>query len=395
MLHLLLALSCSGSDPEPVAPPPPAPVQEPDPAEIRYVQASVLKLRDQADATSGLKGRLPINTQLEILERADGFAHVKLANGVDGWVSEAFIGAERLTVEECLAKLPAEVWSATPQELEAALPWAQRAAAIEASHRTLEPLRDLYKAQGDERRAGIVDVQLAFPESIKVAARPWEERVVVEYREVRSGPWKEGDLSPAELRDEGITLGETWWVLPAQGPAVQGAVQSAVYTVFNECGGSWGIELNLDVSVDTPIAVTRGEPPASWHTAGPAPEGTEEQAVARATAYIQQEFGTDAHVMAAPAPNGWRVQAFWLDPESESVDWYDEESLQVHLLVNGDRVTVLRKESLYTTSISTPYAFRDVDGDGDVDGAYGNCPMQLVDADGSVLTQGDNRCCGC
>lgn len=61
-------------------------------AEKRYVTDRILLgIHTEADETSTLIKSVPSGTELEVVDTAEGFVKIKLADGTEGWVSSGFI----------------------------------------------------------------------------------------------------------------------------------------------------------------------------------------------------------------------------------------------------------------------------------------------------------------
>jgi hypothetical protein len=397
---LLLLMSCSSREPAsaPPAVTPEVVAPEPEP-ELRYVQASVLKLRTESSEDSELRGRLAINTPLELLETRASWAKVRVANGVEGWVVASYLAPEPLTVDRAL-----ERGQSTGE-----LSWYQRAAAIEQTPRTLEPLLMKYRTEQDAPRAEIVSRQLAFSQDIllrplgyaHLGRDPWP----IEWRHDTYivGEFVEGELEPWELAQEGLTLGETWWLLPPSGPAVEGKLVGASRELWSECSGDRGVTVFVEAVLDAePFAATRKPPPESWMKQGPSStRGAEE-----AQRLVEQHADAlhETHwVTVTPVEGGWRGQIVWSlapeehdDPPPDGIDWYDIEAVVVQVLLpDQGPIQELSRSQQLEMLVSVPAAYRDVDGDGDIDEVLDGCATELHDADGTLLRSSADRCCGC
>lgn len=299
---LILLLSCSSPPSDPAPGPAPEAKAEPEPQpepDTVYVQASTLKLRAESSENSQVLGKLAINTPLEELERQASWVKVRVSNGVEGWVVASYLAPEPLSADRAL-----EMGQETND-----LSWFQRAAAIESSPRTLEPLLMKYRTEGDGRRADVIARQLALNQDIKLGPQgtahlpgePWP----IEWRDhTYVDSFSEGELTARQLEDEGLSLGETWWLLPASGPAVKGSLVRSAREVWNECGGDAGVAVYIQSALEEePIAATRGEPPASWHQPGPQPKRPKEEAEDLVEAWIEAQGKEGWHHL-APAEGG-------------------------------------------------------------------------------------------
>ncbi len=396
---LLLLWSCSSPEPVPPSAALPGAAPAPVPApEMRYVQASVLKLRTESSEGSAIRGRLAINTPLELLRTQGSWALVRVANGVEGWVVASYLEPEPITVESALAE----------GERTGDVSWFQRAAAIEQTPRTLTPLLEAYRSARDAPKAEIVARQLAFSQDILLRALgyshldrdPWP----IEWRhDTYVGDFVEGELSASELEREGLTPGETWWLLPRSGPAVKGKLVGASREWWSECSGDRGVTVFVEASLESePFAATRKEPPATWRLAGPTSTRTEEDAEALVQAWADTQHDS-SWLSLAPAEGGWRAQVVWsLPPEEraglppDGIDWYDIEAMVVQVfLPDAGPIQELSRGTELEMLVSVPAAYRDVDGDGDVDSVVDACATELYDADGTLLRSSADRCCGC
>ena len=384
---MLLLLACS--EPEPPVEPTPEPVVEAAPSPTRYVSASVLKLREEADGK--VIGRLAINSPVEVLEPGNDWVRVKVGNGTEGWVGAHFLVEEPLSAEQARSRAKAE-----PEER---LSWLQRAAAIESDRTTLAALAAEYRVLGDDARAAIVEKQLGWPEDIRGVTDVWSVEddglIQVAWRpqdwETEEGRY--GVLTASELAKEGLSIGQTWWVLPSGSAAFEARLKRAEWIVTNECAGTASITLFLDGAVpegETALAAMPRTPPTSWNEALDAGLSRED-AEAKAWKAAKTETG---ELSLVPTPGGWFARHA-MEISSPEKDWYEAESRVLDLRLEGPRVEVVQEATKDSMDVQIVIGRRDLDGDGPPELILGGCSTAFVDADGNRLYETDWECCGC
>lgn len=365
--------------------------------EVVFVAASKLNLRE---APGGAKlGSLDINSPLEVVERRGADLHVRVANGKQGWVPAEFTVPERLSAELALDRVRA---AAAPADR---LAWAQRAAALDTRNRdALKALAAAYREQGNEAVAARLDRQLDWPDDVLLAGtHPSDDptQVVLQWSYHYERPDdvpEDGPISAAAARRRGLTVGQDVWVLPERSPASRGRLAAVRHDPFNECGGSWGFTLVVDVALPTgerPVAYTIATPPASW--VQPAPVADTQAAIARVKASWTPPAG-ETRYHAAAFDNGVRVRAGTaLNPsvaeEGDPVDYQI-----VDFQVDADGARPLGEPGAWTSYMTydRPWVGRDLDGDGRADLVFlGSCQTSVMGADGEVHATTESLCCGC
>jgi hypothetical protein len=386
-------LACWGGAPDPVDPPTGAAVVAGE--ETRFVSASTLNLRVVPGGS--VVGKLEINSPVVLLERAGEHVRVRAANGREGFVPEAFLSSERLTVERALAAFEAS------SDAEERLSWMQRAAALDASNRdVLASLAFAYRAVGQGDVADRVERLLSWPEAIHLAGAheaPDAGRLALEWSTYYPDTYDEeiGSIGFEAAKTLGVTLGAEVWVLPTRSPALLGKVVDVVRRPFNECGGSWGYVLFVEAELprdETAVAYTFDAPPASWSE--PAPARDLESAVAAARALVGPRGFQAVPAHAAPSGAGVRVRF------ARELPAGDEEIPTFHLVdvdVDPHGTATLRSENAeYMSYIGYDYPTtgRDVDGDGAIDRLHeGLCQQTLYDASDVERAHTEGLCCGC
>lgn len=159
-MWLLALLACSGDPapaPVPVVETPAAPEREALPR--RFVRASKLNVRTDADASAQLMRKLPINRAVDVLELqpTTGWARIRMTGG-EGWVRS-----------EYLAEAPLDLATAKAEASKAADPasrlsWWQRATALDSTDdEVLAHLEAAYAEVGDPAAAAAVKRARALP----------------------------------------------------------------------------------------------------------------------------------------------------------------------------------------------------------------------------------------
>ncbi|MCO4747829.1 MAG: SH3 domain-containing protein [Proteobacteria bacterium] len=288
-----------------------------------YVQASQLKVRDEPGGQ--VLGKLPINTAVRVLtERGDHVA-IEGPDGLEGWVLFEFLSTEPLTVAYAVGQAESTEDPAERRK------WAERAVAVDPRDpKALGLLAATHEAAGNHETSDQLRERLVWPDDILVAGVPkggqpsladtdgdgladWLERQVlytdhenaqdpggsaeelarVEGIDLDAAPplqlqwtWAHSWDAPAwmssfrpdasvpkkVLRRLGIAPGDSLWVLPRHGPAVQGTVREVLFRELSSCGEVNGVVLQVDATLaegDHPVAFTKAAPPKSWSAAAP------------------------------------------------------------------------------------------------------------------------------
>jgi TonB family protein len=89
LVFLLLVAACSTPAPEPQTVPEPAPTQAAMGTVL--VTATTLNVRQDASATSAVVTQVKRGDQLTLLAEDNGWSHVRLATGEEGWVSSQHV----------------------------------------------------------------------------------------------------------------------------------------------------------------------------------------------------------------------------------------------------------------------------------------------------------------
>jgi SH3-like domain-containing protein len=406
---LVLAIACSLLTEEPPAAPAPAPAVATASAPTsttRFVRASRLNLRAEPDKAARSLGRLDINSPIEPVESRDGWVKVRTRNGKEGWLSQDFIGEERLTVAAATASAQA---AANPEE---ALSWWQRAAAIEPMDPTvLTGLAAAYRATGDEGTATRVERQLGWPQTMFPVTTGFGEGPHVEWStsvDYEGFDWDaDRTIARADWAKHGVRADESWSVLPDAGPAVAATVKGVRYALLNECGGTLGIVVDLDFALPdgrTAVAAARGAAPPSWREPGPAPVVGKEVALealkAEATRRGYRESAPYRGLGVAPDGDGWVGRAAWLPPgtteDEDGVWWPDLDGIDVRVDASGALTVVEELKGLGSLGIRLPIARRDLLGDGAIETVWSSgCDEAVTRPDGTQIATTEFRCCGC
>lgn len=381
------------STPTPVTPDVPTPAAEPVAVEPTasnevYVQASTLNLREEPTATGRKLGSLTVNSPLEVLERRDGWLRVRVGNGREGWVADAFTGPEPLTAATAVAN----AGTGTPAER---LSWWQRAAVLDGSRPTLEGLAAAYEAVGDSTQAARIREQLAWPVALFLPSESFTETPALRVEWHASYDLGRAHVVPrARWAGHGIDPDEVWWVLPASGPAVEARVKAVVVEEINECGGEQArlVELDAPGLQGRAVAMHRGAPPASWREPAPRPPVDEATARQSADALARDRArGADVHLSLVPTADAWVGTAWWATGEIDELG--GDVAAGIGIRVDGAGA---RAEALEAFVRHETLAVRDLRGDGTLlqvrsDG----CATLALTMEGDVVEETANTCCGC
>lgn len=401
MTLLLWLLACGPSNPTPAPDAPEveaeAPAPKAAPTADYYVLASRLNLRD---APGGNKiGRLNINSPLQVVEEKDDQVKVTIANGKQGWVPKSFLSKTPTTITSALAA------SDTAANAEERLAWAQRAAALDFRSRdALTALAAAYRETGDFATAARIESQLAWPDDLLLAGAHYSsgDQLTLEWATV---PWEQMDrmslevrqLTTAEAKRQGVTVGDPVWVLPSSGPAVKGKIEGMELTIFNECGGEWGYVIRASAAVpegERVLAYTIETPPESWSK--PAPTVDEARITQLVKAKLPKKLG-EAELHMAARGDKVLVRAAG-DVSSDTDDMPTFAWVDFEVDVAKGKVKEVGSMDDYNSYIGYDYpaASRDFDGDGNLDVFYeGSCMMSLVDHEGTTRASTSMLCCGC
>jgi|GEM_PF-3320676 len=411
LLPLLLLIACSAA----VPPPAPTPTATPATAEpTRYVIASRLNLRAAPDAAAARLGQLAINSPVAVLGSEGGFAQVRAGNGTTGWVGADFLAEQRLTLQGAIAAAERE---AQASGVSASLAGWQRAAAIDGGDRgVLRQLAEAYEATGDAALAERVRRRLRWPAeilpvapsrrrtpdaraSILGSAGPWQ----VERGLVGQGPI--GPLSPSSFTDHGVAADESWWVLPAWGPAVSASVVEHRIANLNECGGTLAVVTVLSAELgdgNFPLAATSAPPPASWNESTPTPARPRAEAEAVLLAALSAPPGPPRigrTLSLWPEPEGWRAEGSWTLPLAEQQDCFVGDcglGIGRWWLPDGGEAVLESSRRVYELFGSLALPSRDLDGDGRLEQISADgCATRIRDHAGEHLSETVMRCCGC
>jgi hypothetical protein len=390
-----------------------------------YVNATKLHLRKTPSTSAASVVRLPTNAPLRVMATEGEWLRVKIGDGREGFVAAAMTSSQQLTLDAALAH--AEKANAAKNAKDRVM-WLERAAALQSSREVLRELAVALRASGDTQRAALLEQRVSWPEDVMLAAARDGKRVAIELPIDVNNTSNEQKLdehngraaTDAELKAWGVVVGEQWWVLPARGAAVRAKVKGARLEVLNECGGTWGavLVLELDRSPDergdVAIAATRrAEPPASWRAATPAVNDLAQAEKAVRTALRSMSGSDEAQVRLASDANGEVIaRAWWVPPERNKaeLEFYEQTNRVVSLKLARTKEGAWRAHVVDETTGSHmnpnyPIARRDIDGDGAFDTFLtDDCSVRVVmdagtlkydDAATVVRAQTENRCCGC
>ena len=394
-LAFAVLTACSPSPPSaPVAPPSPAVEAAAPRATVVFAQASVLNLREAAAPNAPLRGKLGINSPLEVLDEAGTFLRVRTGNGREGFVDAQFVGPERLTVEAALQQ--AQV-AQPPLE---SLSWAQRAAALSDADAVLAVLEDAYRRTGDEPAALRVAEARRWPHRVLLASASGDGSWDVEW------PWgdtRDGVAGQAPtpvplgplLAKRSIAADTPWWALPASGPPVPVRPRDAVHVHTNECAGTYATVVRFDGLEAPPVAVAFGALPEGWSRPTRTPPVTREAAERALREALAPEEGATVEVALVPLEDRWfgRVVATTSPVEDEMPLFHF-----VDAVIGASGVTVLREEKDWASYLGPkmPTASVDVVGDATLEVVWADtCSTLVTDAQGQVLRESASRCCGC
>ncbi|TNE90826.1 MAG: SH3 domain-containing protein [Deltaproteobacteria bacterium] len=415
-------------------------------ASTLYVQASTLNVREEPDGA--IVGKLRINTAVTVITEQGDYLVIEGPDGVKGVVPFAYLSIEPLTLAEALSQAEAATDPAAKKS------WAERAAALDPRDpRALELLAASHGAAGDGATAEALRARLRWPDDILVAGVPkggqatradtdgdglpdWVERqLVFSDPEERGDPgvpaaeiadadgldltaaprvqlqwtwahswdapsWMQGlslddPLPKKAQRKLGIAPGDTVWVLPRKGPAVEGIVREARLRELTSCGEVNGVVLSVDAPLadkDHAVAFSKAPPPASWSSPAPTPQEVSKNEL-RALGYlIDVSESAELHVVAGPDGGAFVRAVDDRTPDAEVHSYW-----VVDLVVRGDKVT--RGEAWEHRGMQppeVPVSARDINGDGTLERVFEeDCGMRIVDEDGTVLTVAGANCCGC
>ena len=395
MLSLLLACNTPSPAPAPVE----AVVEVTPQADdgVRYVMASTLNLRDEAGAK---KGRLAVNTQLQVLKEEGERSQVRVANGSEGWVATESLGEQPLQPAELVALAQAS------QDPELRLASLQRAAAIDPSRATLKALEAEYTSQGDTRRAGIVALQLAWPEHLKPAVTSYnKDTLQIEFPLSWEEPGSHEQRMARTKKRIPIAVGDPVWVLPAYGVAVQGKVASLAWENRNECSGesAWVAEIDARLPEgERALMVSLKPPPESWSTPVSAPAIPHAQAAellsAKVSLLLEGEWELDQELY-RDGPN-WRVVVRkdepWKDSEEQETMFGFAERVELTTTPQGTtKVLGQVRVNLDNEDFEDWRVSRDLSGDGATQELRFSDCNTLVYEKGSVQSYSIYRCCKC
>ena len=389
-----------------------------------YVNASKLHLRKTPSTTAPSLVRLPTNAPLVVVATEGEWLKVKIGDGREGFVAASMTAKEQLTLDAAIAH------AAGSKDAKERVTWLERAAALQSSREVLRDLAVALNASGDVKRAALIEQRVSWPDDVMLVARSTGTSVSIELPvavQDNNQPMEDTNklderggraATDAEIKAWGVVVGEAWWVLPARGLAVRAKVKSARMEILNECGGTWGAILELEMASslanDVAIAATRrAEPPASWRTATPVvPDVAKAEAAVRAALSGMKGFGEAQVRLASDARGDVIARAWWVPPERMKVEleFYEQThrvlSLKLARAKDGAwKASVVDDGTGSHMNPFYPVARRDIDGDGAFDTFLSDdCSVRVVmDAgtlkydDGAtvVRAQTENRCCGC
>jgi WD40 repeat protein len=100
---------------------------EQKPAHVAYTQASLSNLRSGRSINSEIVQKLPINTEVHILDKNAEWIRIELSGkeSVQGWLNQSLVAIRPLPLEEALQR-----YDSLPESSESRLTWIERAAAI-------------------------------------------------------------------------------------------------------------------------------------------------------------------------------------------------------------------------------------------------------------------------
>lgn len=390
---LLLFLACN---PTPIEEPPPArTVVESVPLAPRlHVWASSLNLRAQADASSDIVAKLPVNSALDkVASGPDGWVQVRTQGDTPrtGWLKESYLGSEPLTVSHCLEQ-------ASGSEGDDQLGWYQRAAALSDAPEVLRALHAAYIERGMTRPAQVIAAQLEWStDALYVPVNLGGGDVSIE---LDTGYYSEQEIQGLRQQtlDE-IAAGrwstdQEWWVLPEFSAAVRATPHAPEVGLVTHCPESWGATLAFDVELpegELALAVHRGPPPATWTQA-------------RAQPALDRKSATRAVESAADARWTNRVEGIWLQAKgtgyqgtvgilTEAEMLYGLTVYDVTVAADG-AVTLSKSGRDEDFGYSRVMAQRDLDGDGKAERVIDNaCSVTWQTQDGDTLAGTEHYCC--
>lgn len=392
MLLIVLACSSSPAPPAPVEPAPPE-VQEVQTPQL-YVHASVLNLRDDAGKRIG---RLDINTPLEPLGREGDKLRVRVANGTEGWVAAGFVGEYPLQAE------PLHKEAMATEDKAERLALLQRAAAISPSEHTMRALIEAYENLGEFQKAERVRAQIAWPDWIRPVPEP-SAGAELEW----TIDWDlSGDAQTRERKAKAqipVKPGDPVWVLPANGPAVQGTLGELSLRGRNDCSGEVAWMAPIEVALPQgalPIAIALKPPPESWSGSRQPARQSRAEALAAFTAWAEPKGLPTARIAdTLHTQDGLWYAAILGDNDDPSLPMNDFGYATLHTLrMQADGQVAQIAERSVDYDREDPFfvlSERDLDGDGDLETVKANaCATRFEDAAGHELSWTAYRCCGC
>ena len=396
LLFLSLVLGCTAAEPPPAVEVavPSIEVAAPATPDIRFVRASSLNLRAEPDGDK--TGKLSINSPLEVLKVAEDQAHVRVANGKEGWVPLAFLAESPITVAQALAEIAP---ASTPEKQ---LSWAQRAAAIDARDRdAMAALAAAYRATNQHRIARGIDRQLEWPDDLLLVGshRPTEEGfITVEWGDIDGDSWGGRDfgtpLSDPQRAERGLHRDREVWVLPTRSGAVRGTIQTAQHILVNECGGTYATTVQIEADLpegESALAWSLKTPPASWLQ--PVDE-VDDNAEAELRAFLGEAADELAlHAVIDDAGTFIRTARDTSDPQQDMAHWVMRD---YRIAPDGTITEAGGDEYNSYSGYSYPDAARDIDGDGHIDQFWGGgCGQHIIDHEGELRSRTSTTCCGC
>lgn len=366
----------------------------------RHVIASSLKLREEPSAKARVRGRLSINTPLELVGTSGDFAEVLTRNGKRGFVAKAYLDTHPVTKAAALERAKGDE----------TLSWLQRAAAVAPyDAEVLRKLADAYLEAGRGKSAAMVGRILERLQT-RFWAIPEGDSITVQWRiQYPEGDFRSREVPKSLWPREGLDPKTPFWVLPSHGPAVAARATRAEWSVVNECGASAGFVVTLELESALakgarPFLAAVGARPEGWGDAGP-PTGEPEMASKAKKAALEL---AKSHSDYAPIedPSFPQVSAlsigehrYWtrvVIPTQEGPDAIFQPYLAFDIEVADGKASFMAPPEAYDGPYPTPVALRDVDGDGRPDRALRDgCWARVLDERGEQIAASEYACCGC
>jgi hypothetical protein len=359
----------------------------------RYIQASTLKLRAAPSATGKVRGRLAINSPLEVLEEKDGFTRVRVGNGKEGWVGSRFLGEAPVTVEQARERAGKTV---APKER---LSWLQRAAALEpTSLEVLGELQAAYELNENKRASLMVEKLMKKLKVVEAASKGTllaTYRDGLEWRHADDEGFIEGLVPRAKWAEHGLIPEAELWALPKDGPAARVEPTALRREVWNECGGDNGLTVDLGAPY---VLAHLGKPPGSWARA-PTPWSDADRATLEARVRKERcKADWDCQLYTVANKGHGAYVRVLNEREIPDDDMYEFSVVDIRATApDGALKKVYGLDTQgYILGEPVPVALRDVVGDDAPEVIFqDDCSSSVRTVEGHALFNGAFRCCGC